>query len=170
MRALITNLGEECKQENACLSSLPPKGSAYRKILELGVPAVPFILELMAVQSEWHWICALSNITGEHPFPESSAGRFDEITLSWLEWGRKKGLLLHPSITFSRKQAHELLVAKFRMFGTDVISNLCERNLMAADWKERLMKEPKAIISTQAMDAVDLDPVAEAVLDLFWVE
>ncbi len=63
---------------------------AYQDIIELGEPAVPWILQRLAHKPD-HWFVALSTITGVSPVPLASRGRLGEMTAVWLEWGRQQG-------------------------------------------------------------------------------
>lgn len=63
---------------------------AYQDIIELGEPAVPWILQRLAHKPD-HWFVALSTITGASPVPPASRGRLGEMTDVWLEWGRQQG-------------------------------------------------------------------------------
>lgn len=73
-----------------------------------------------------------------------------------------------PPITY--KQAHALLRESLRIFGVELINNLCKRRLMADDWGARLMREPGYRPSTCPMDAIDLDPITTKLLDLLRIE
>jgi len=63
---------------------------SYQQIIGMGRDAVPLILERLRDRPN-HWFWALSAITGEDP--AAGLTDFDEATHSWLEWGRRGGLL-----------------------------------------------------------------------------
>jgi hypothetical protein len=63
---------------------------AYQKIIGMGEPAIPYILEEFERQPE-HWSWALSAITGEDPVPGHARGKLKETAEVWLQWGRDKG-------------------------------------------------------------------------------
>ena len=63
---------------------------AYQDIIELGEPAVPWILQRLAHKPD-HWFVALSTITGVSPVPLANRGRLGKMTAVWLEWGRQQG-------------------------------------------------------------------------------
>ncbi len=63
---------------------------AYQDIIDLGEPAVPWILQRLAHKPD-HWFVALSSITGASPVPPASRGRLGKMTAGWLEWGRRQG-------------------------------------------------------------------------------
>jgi hypothetical protein len=63
---------------------------AYRRLIELGQPAVPLLLQELRDRPDFYFR-ALSAITGENPAfgttdPESARAR-------WLEWGRSREIL-----------------------------------------------------------------------------
>jgi hypothetical protein len=53
--------------------------------------APPLLLDALRDEPDF-WFGALREITGENPAPESSAGKIDEMSQAWLEWGRARGL------------------------------------------------------------------------------
>lgn len=63
---------------------------AYQQIIGLGAAAVPLILRELA-QHRDHWFWALTSITGENPIPNEHAGRMEEMTRIWLQWGHEHG-------------------------------------------------------------------------------
>jgi hypothetical protein len=65
---------------------------AYQRIIGLGRPAVPLILEELQLEPD-HWFWALKAITGEDPVAPEHRGRLAEMSRSWLEWGRRQGYL-----------------------------------------------------------------------------
>ena len=64
--------------------------SAYQRIIAMGQPAVPWILQRLAEKPD-HWFVALNAITGARPVPPESRGRVKEMTQAWLNWGREQG-------------------------------------------------------------------------------
>ena len=65
---------------------------AYREIVAMGEPAVPWILrELRAGRG--HWIEALEQITGEDATAGSSCASRQDAELAWLQWGADR----HPA-------------------------------------------------------------------------
>ena len=64
----------------------------YQRIIGLGRPAVPLILEeLQREPNFWFW--ALEAITGEDPVPPDANGVVDRMVEAWLEWGRRNRLI-----------------------------------------------------------------------------
>ena len=66
------------------------KHSAYQRIIAMGEPAVPWLLQRLAEKPD-HWFVALNAITGARPVPPESRGRIKEMTQAWLNWGRQQG-------------------------------------------------------------------------------
>ena len=64
--------------------------SAYQRIIAMGEPAVPWLLQRLAERPD-HWFVALNAITGARPVPPESRGRIKEMTQAWLDWGRQQG-------------------------------------------------------------------------------
>lgn len=63
---------------------------AYKEIIALGPPVVPFLLRDLEV-SHRHWFTALSAITGQNPVPEKDAGDILKMVEAWLRWGKDRG-------------------------------------------------------------------------------
>ena len=66
------------------------KHPAYRRIIAMGEPAVPWLLHRLATKPD-HWFVALNSITGARPVPPESRGRVKEMTKAWLDWGIQQG-------------------------------------------------------------------------------
>jgi hypothetical protein len=85
-------LAEEWKSETAPLSSIRLKKQhpAYRRLVEMGEPAIPFILaDLARKPSHLFWV--LRDITNVNPADPSVAKDFRDVIRSWIEWGRAQG-------------------------------------------------------------------------------
>jgi len=63
---------------------------AYQRIIGLGKPAVPLILERLT-QRPGQWFWALTAITGEDP--PAGEETVDGAVEAWLAWGRSRGLV-----------------------------------------------------------------------------
>ena len=63
---------------------------AYQRIIELGEPAIPLILQDMKENGGW-WYPALRALTGENPVPESARGNPPLNDEAWLQWGLDNG-------------------------------------------------------------------------------
>jgi len=66
------------------------KHPAYQRIIAMGEPAVPWLLNRLATKPD-HWFVALSAITGAKPVPLESRGRVKEMARAWLDWGNQQG-------------------------------------------------------------------------------
>ena len=64
--------------------------SAYQRVIGLGRPVLPFVIEEMLL-GELHWSWALSAITGENPAPNSGSPR--AATEAWIQWAKEQGLV-----------------------------------------------------------------------------
>lgn len=65
---------------------------AYQRIIGMGPPVVPLILEsLRREPDQWFW--ALEAITEENPVAPESAGDVASMTAAWVEWGILRGLI-----------------------------------------------------------------------------
>lgn len=64
---------------------------AYRQIIALGAPVLPFLLRDVE-QSQTHWFGALKTITGVDPVPSEHAGNIGLMSQDWLAWARERGL------------------------------------------------------------------------------
>ena len=56
----------------------------YQKIIGMGEPAIPFILNEMR-KKPGHWFWALKSISGEDPVPAEPRGHIKEMTAKWLQ-------------------------------------------------------------------------------------
>ena len=63
---------------------------AYQRIIGMGAPAIPYILEELQSRGG-HWLWALSSITGQNPAPKNSS--FKEAKAAWLNWGIENGYI-----------------------------------------------------------------------------
>lgn len=60
---------------------------AYREIIGLGLDVVPLLLRDLE-DNHTHWFCALREITGANPIPESAAGNIVKMADAWLRWAK----------------------------------------------------------------------------------
>lgn len=63
---------------------------SYLRIIGMGAPAVPLLLEELKRQPD-HWFQALESITEENPVPAEDAGRVERMAAAWVEWGVRQG-------------------------------------------------------------------------------
>ncbi len=85
-------LALEWKSQTSHFSTVSMRAmhEAYQRIIGIGPEALPLILrELKNNPDDWFW--ALNAITEVNPIPEESEGKIDEMTKSWLQWGRDEG-------------------------------------------------------------------------------
>jgi hypothetical protein len=68
-------------------TSLRNNHPAYREIIGLG-PAVVSLLLRDLEENHTHWFCALREITGADPIPESAAGNIPQMVQAWLRWAK----------------------------------------------------------------------------------
>ena len=91
-RERFLRLAAEWKEQSRYLSNsaqmalLPP----YQRIIGMGLPVVPFILEeLQREPDQWFW--ALEAITEENPVPPEADGIIRLMAQAWVDWGREQG-------------------------------------------------------------------------------
>ena len=89
---LFGELAERWRRETGMLSSLTKKiqHPAYQKIIEMGAPVVPLILQEMRVRPAY-WFAALESITKTSPIDRRSKVDLAQATALWLAWGKKAG-------------------------------------------------------------------------------
>jgi len=63
---------------------------SYREIIALGPEVLPLLLRDLE-KNHTHWFCALREITGANPIPESAAGNIPQMADAWLRWARENG-------------------------------------------------------------------------------
>jgi hypothetical protein len=87
-------LAGQWKADTRLLSSSTAISShpAYRAIIALGPPVLPFILRDLETEPA-HWFEALQAITGEDPVPRADWGKIPAMRAAWLAWGRNRGLI-----------------------------------------------------------------------------
>lgn len=96
LRSLFDNLVKAWNEDTMMSSSMREVCThwAYQRVIGLGFPVVPLILERIQ-EGDRHWGWALTSITGENP-----AENLDSLRLaaeSWIRWGAKRGLLRRES-------------------------------------------------------------------------
>ncbi|MEO8498218.1 MAG: hypothetical protein ABI614_24395 [Planctomycetota bacterium] len=94
LRRQFESLSARWKEESRYLSSTTEIATnpAYQRIIGMGMPVVPLILEDLRKQP-YHWFWALNAITGENPVPESMRGRIREMADAWISWGVESRLV-----------------------------------------------------------------------------
>jgi len=94
LRERFRRLAAEWKEQSRYLSNSAQMAmlKPYQRIIGMGWPAVPLILEEMRREpDQWFW--ALEAITEENPVPPEALGKVHAMTQAWIEWGIKQGLL-----------------------------------------------------------------------------
>ncbi|MDE2998453.1 MAG: DEAD/DEAH box helicase family protein [Gemmatimonadota bacterium] len=88
----FTELADQWEIETVFLSrtDLIIKHPAHQKIISMGEPVVPLILQRMQAQGG-HWFYALREITGANPVRPDDRGKVAIMQASWLEWGEANG-------------------------------------------------------------------------------
>jgi hypothetical protein len=93
LRHTFEELAGVWKRETSMAAFMPQKAInwAYQRIIGMGAPVVPLILDRLQTQGPDHWFWALAMITGVDP--ASGTTTLGDATDAWLEWGRAEGLL-----------------------------------------------------------------------------
>lgn len=85
---------EEWHRETAGHSSMTmrQRHPAYRKIVDLGWPIVPMLLQALRGMPDL-WFPLLREITKENPVKPDDRGDYQKMSDAWLVWGRERGLI-----------------------------------------------------------------------------
>jgi hypothetical protein len=68
----------------------------YQRIIGMGTPVVPLILEeLRREPDQWFW--ALESITEQNPVPPEAMGQVRLMAQAWIAWGERQGLIARGS-------------------------------------------------------------------------
>ena len=89
-RTLVKQWKKETQADSSILRMI--RHPAYQEIIGMGEPVVPLLLAELEHEPDF-WFAALQKITGADPVPKASAGKIEEMTKAWIDWGRDKGLL-----------------------------------------------------------------------------
>lgn len=91
-RELFLELADQWENETVLLSrtDMAIKHPAYQKVVDMGEPAVPLILQRMQSQGG-HWFAALREITNANPVEPADRGNVSEMQKAWLKWGKANG-------------------------------------------------------------------------------
>ena len=87
-------LAAEWKQQSRLLSNSAQMAMLrpYQRIIGMGPPAVPLILEELRREPD-HWFWALEAITEQDPVPPEAMGKVRLMAQAWLDWGKRQGLI-----------------------------------------------------------------------------
>lgn len=91
-------LAAEWKEQSRFLSNSAQMAMLrpYQRIIGMGPPAVPLILEELRREPD-HWFWALEAITEEDPVPPEAMGKVRLMAQAWIRWGEEQGLIGHES-------------------------------------------------------------------------
>ncbi len=91
VQSRFRELAKQWRQATAHLSSSARMAAhpAYREIVQMGWPAVPFLIAELRRKPN-HWFIALEEITGENPVPPGCDGDINEMARAWIEWASKR--------------------------------------------------------------------------------
>ncbi len=86
------------REERNPYSSDPTQDAtpSYLKIIGMGPPAIPLILNEMRRQPD-QWFVALNALTDADPVLPEHRGNGREMINDWLDWGRANGYLHAPN-------------------------------------------------------------------------
>ena len=95
LEARFRKLANEWLSEISAVSSVKVLTShpKYQEIICLGWDVVPFLLSDLQ-QNQGFWFTALNEITGIRPFDPGDAGKSNKMTEAWIQWGKKKGIIV----------------------------------------------------------------------------
>jgi hypothetical protein len=81
------------RNEMAVISSSTVQSAhpAYRELIALGPPALPFLFRDLEQTHDGHLSRALVEITGARPIPADERGNVQAIANRWLNWARENG-------------------------------------------------------------------------------
>src|SRR5437016_3587487 len=94
VRERFQHLAAEWKKQSRYLSNSAQMAmlKPYQRIIGMGLPVVPLILEeLQREPDQWFW--ALESITETNPVPPEAAGKVRLMAQAWIDWGRQNGFL-----------------------------------------------------------------------------
>ncbi|MBI3466132.1 MAG: hypothetical protein HY000_24215 [Planctomycetes bacterium] len=94
IRERFQRLSAEWKVQSRYLSNTAQIAMlpSYQRIIGMGWPAVPLILEeLKREPDQWFW--ALESITEQNPVPPEAAGQVRQMADAWVQWGKRQGYL-----------------------------------------------------------------------------
>jgi hypothetical protein len=89
-------LAAEWKEQSRYLSNSAQMAMLrpYQRIIGMGPPVVPLILEeLRREPDQWFW--ALESITEQNPVPPEAMGKVRRMAEAWIRWGEQQGVLEH---------------------------------------------------------------------------
>ena len=96
LRAEFDELADTWREETAgySLAAQYAAHPAYRRIIEMGRPALPLIFERLAEQGG-RWYVALHAITNANPVEPEDRGQRNKVRQAWLDWARTQDIISH---------------------------------------------------------------------------
>jgi hypothetical protein len=94
VQARFQRLATEWKEQSRYLSNAAQMATLkpYQRIIGLGLPVVPLILEeLQREPDQWFW--ALESITEQDPVPPEAKGKVRLMAQAWIDWGKQRGYI-----------------------------------------------------------------------------
>lgn len=82
----VFSLLEKWEEETRFSSKIQVDHPSYQKVIRLGYPVVPILLQLMN-ERPGHWHFALKEICHANPVPRSERGDLSKIRKRWHDWG-----------------------------------------------------------------------------------
>lgn len=96
LRAEFDQLADAWREETAgySLAAQYAAHPAYRRIIEMGRPALPLIFGRLADQGG-RWYVALHAITNANPVEPEDRGQRNKVREAWLDWARSEDIISH---------------------------------------------------------------------------
>ena len=95
LRETFNALASQWLEETAYLSGSYEEEPTYPKLVAMGLPIVPFIVERLKDPNDpaiWMWVTVLRGIFGDGPrVPEKDQGQWRPVLLAWMSWLRDQG-------------------------------------------------------------------------------
>lgn len=90
-KVVFKKLADQWKRDTAHLSIVSQRlrHPAYSCIMQMGISAIPLILEELERQPD-HWFYALTQLTQENPIPVDFDGTVADAADLWISWGRNR--------------------------------------------------------------------------------
>ncbi|MDO8509180.1 MAG: hypothetical protein Q7S27_05865 [Nanoarchaeota archaeon] len=87
--------------EDTCIHSNPEIINSHpncEKLIKMGEPIIPFILEDIKNSKYGDWGYILKTISREDPVPRHHYGFYNSMRDDWLAWGKNKGYISYTEI------------------------------------------------------------------------
>ncbi len=105
LRERFERLAAEWKRESRYLSNTAQMAmlKPYQRIIGMGLPAVPLILDELRREPNHQWFWALEAITEENPVPPEAAGNVHLMAQAWIDWGKRVAEQLPRALPEARR-------------------------------------------------------------------